>query len=152
GDDEVTYNKRDPVRQAEYPWSEAHDGFTLNSRELFENGITVVEGKTTKNSGDDADRLADLLDENVNALRQGFEDKFDFTLHQDGTQDGDAVAGIDHLISTTPTTGTVGGIDRSTAEYWRNYAKTGISANIIDEMEKAWRANTRHRGQPDFIL
>ena len=156
GDDEVTYNKRDPVRQAEYPWKEAHDGFTLNERELFENGIVVVDdnsNKATRNSDGEADRLADLLDENVVSLREGFEDKFDYTLHQDGTQDTDAVAGIDHLISLSPSTGTVGGIDRSTAEYWRNYAKTGISSTtIIDEMEKAWRANTRHRGQPDFIL
>lgn len=156
GDDEVTYNKRDPVRQAEYPWKEAHDGFSLNERELFENGITIVEGKVTKNADGEADRLADLLDENVVSLREGFEDKFDFTLHQDGTQDTDAVAGLEHLIALDPSTGIVGGINRATSPYWQNYAKTGIvtstAGTLIDEMEQAWRANTRHRGQPDYIL
>lgn len=156
GDAEVTYNKRDPDRQAQYPWKEAHDGFSLNERELFANGIVIADSAPQRNAGDEADRLVDLLDENVLSLREGFEDKFDYTLHQDGTQDDDAVAGIDFLIATSPTSGTVGGIDRANAEYWRNYAKTGISTatagTLIEEMEKGWRACTRHRGQPDFIL
>lgn len=156
GDDAVSYNKRDSVRQAQYPWSSAHDGFTLNEDELFQNGITIIEGKVAKASDDEVDRLTDMLQENVEVLREGFEQTFDYQLHLDGSQDSDAVAGLDYLIATDPTSGTVGGIDRSTSTYWRNYAKTGIvtttQGTLITEMEKAWRTCTRHGGQPDTIL
>lgn len=158
GDAEVNYNKRDTALQAQYAWGSAHDGFTLNEDELFQNGITVIEGAVAKASDDETDRLVDLLEENIEVLREGFEQSFDYQIHLDGTQDPEAVAGLDFVIATDPTAGTVGGIDRSTAgnEYWRNYAKTAISTatqgTLITEMEKGWRSCTRHGGQPDTIL
>lgn len=155
GDAEVSYNKRDTVRQAQFAWRSAHDGFTLNEDELFQNGITVIEGKVAKHTEDEANRLTDVLQENVEALREGFEQKFDYELHLDGTQDTDALGGLDSLISTDPTTGTMGGLDRAVETYWRNYTSQGIvstTTSVIDEMEKAWRSCTRHGGQPDFIL
>ena len=38
-----------------------------------------------------------------------------------------ASMGYDTTISLTPTTGTVGGIDRAANVYWRNYAQTGLT-------------------------
>lgn len=158
GDATVSYNKRDTVAQAQFAWGSAHDGFTLNEDELFQNGITIVEGKVAKASDGETDRLVDLLQENVEVLREGFEESFDYQIHLDGTQDSEAVAGLDFVISTAPSSGTVGGIDRSQSgnAYWRNYAKTsittGTSGTLLDECEKAWRSCTRHGGQPDTIL
>lgn len=162
GGAQVGYNSRDPSLQAQFPWHEAHDGFTLNARELAENGVTIADSdnKTTKIAGDEQFRLIDLMDENVNALREGFEDKFDYELHRDGTQGTDALAGLDLLISTSPTTGTVGGINRATSgnEYWRNQYATSIgtpssgSTPLIDKLEDMYRDCTRHRGRPDTIL
>ena len=158
GDAPVSYNKRDTALQAQFAWGSAHDGFTLNEDELFQNGITIIEGKVAKATEDETDRLIDLLQENVEVLREGFEQSFDYQLHLDGTQDAEAVAGLDFIIATSPSSGTVGGIDRSISgnSYWRNYAQTGISTTtqgtLIDGMEKAWRSCTRHSGQPDTIL
>ncbi len=153
GDQQVSYNKRKTLEQAMFPWRSCHDGFSLNEDELFQNGITIVEGKTAVNSQAERLQLTNLLQENIESLRLGFEEKFDFELHLDGTQSADAVAGIDHIISLTPTTGTVGGIDRASATWWRNYAVTGLTtSNLLTEMEKAWRACVRNGGRPDFIL
>lgn len=72
-----------------------------------------------------------------------------------GSSSTDAVVGLDALISTTPATGTVGGINRATSgnEYWRNHADlTLTTSNMADQMEKAWRACIRNGGSPDFIL
>ena len=80
----------------------------------------------------------------------------DTDFHLDGTQSSDAVPGMDHLISTTPASGTVGGLAASNA-WWQNNADlaiaTGTAGTLVDEMEKTWRACTLHGGQtPDFII
>ncbi len=153
GDQQVSYNKRRTLEQAQFPWRSCHDGFSLSEDELLQNGITIVEGRSATNSGAERLQLTNLLQENIEALRLGFEEKFDLELHLDGTQSADAVAGIDHIVSLTPTSGTVGGIDRATATWWRNYAQTGLTTStLLDQMEIAWRACIRNGGRPDFIL
>jgi hypothetical protein len=155
GDAEVTYNHRQTLKQASYPWRGCHDGFALNEDELFQNGISIVEGKGGNNSEAERVQLTNILEEDTEALRLGFEQKFDFELHRDGTQSSDALAGLDYLISLTPTVGTVGGIDRSANTFWQNNVKTGLTSGattMIDGMEQAWRACARNGGQPDFIL
>lgn len=155
GTQSVTYNRRQTLEQASYAWRGAHDGFYLDEDRLAENGIVVTDDD---NGGGQATRaeviqLTNLLDEQNEALRLGWEEKFDYELHQDGTQSSESLGGLDLLIATDPTTGTVGGIDRATNTWWRNNASTGIAAaSLIDTMEQIWRACTRNGGRPDFIL
>ena len=83
-------------------------------------------------------------------------DTLSMELHRDGTSSEDAVTGLDALVSTTPETGVVGGIDRATATYWRNNAATGIASTtdgaLATAMEGQWRSCIRNGGSPDFIL
>ena len=152
GDDTVTYNRKDTVRQTQFPWAGAHDGFSLNEDLLLANGITVTDnaGPST-NSGAEMIQLTNLFEENIETLRLGFEEMLDYDLHLDGTQDAKAIAGLDLLVSLDPTTGTVGGIDRATNEWWRNNA-VATSTDIIEDMEKMWRDCTLNGGRPDFII
>jgi hypothetical protein len=152
GDDTVTYNRKDTVRQTQYPWAGAHDGFSLNEDLLLANGITVTDnaGPST-NSGAEMLQLTNLFEENIETLRLGFEEMLDYDLHLDGSQDAKAIAGLDLLVSLDPTTGTVGGIDRATNEWWRNNAVADSTA-IVEDMEKTWRACTLNGGRPDFII
>jgi len=153
GDGQVSYNKRKTIEQAQFPWRSCHDGFALSEDDLFQNGITIIEGKGGNNSGAERVQLTNLLQENIETLRLGFEEKFDYELHQDGTQSADAVAGLDHLIALNPTVGTVGGIDRATNTWWRNGYVTGLTtANLLDNMEQQWRNCVRNGGKPDFII
>lgn len=156
GDGQVSYNKKRTLEQAQFPWRGCHDGFSLNEDELFANGITVADGKPGQNTKAERMQLTNLLQEDIESLRLGFEEKLDYELHLDGTQDADSIAGMDHLIDTDPTTGTVGGLDRATETYFQNYFKTGISTasqgTLISEMETAWRACTRNGGRPDAIM
>ena len=152
GDDTVSYNRKDTVRQTQFPWAGAHDGFSLNEDLLLANGITVTDnaGPST-NSGAEMLQLTNLFEENIETLRLGFEEMLDYDLHLDGTQDAKAIAGLDLLVSLDPTTGTVGGIDRATNEWWRNNAVAG-STDIVEDMEKMWRDCTLNGGRPDFII
>lgn len=158
GEDAVGFNKRNTTEQAAFPWRRAVDGLYIDYDRLYGNGIKVREGArgAFKLEQNEKVQLLNLLDEQMESLKEGFLQKLDLELHRDGTQDADAITGLDVLVSTAPATGTVGGLDRATATYWRNYAKTGISTAVIGtlatEMETAWRKCIKNGGSPDFIL
>lgn len=156
----VTYNRRQSIEQAQYAWRSAHDGYAIDEDRLAQNGIKVTDdGKPGQATDAEKIQLTNLFEEQNSILRLGFEEKFDQALHLDGTQSGDALTGLDAMVSLTPTTGTVGSINRATAgnEWWRNHAATGLTTttttgDILDKMEVAWRACVRNGGRPNLIL
>lgn len=156
GEAAVGFNKRKTTEQASFPWRRAVDGFYIDYDTLFGNGIKVREGARGefKLEQNEKVQLVNLMDENLEAFKLGFEEKLDIELHRDGTASADAVTGLDGLISTNPAVGVVGGLDRATALYWRNGAQTGIGTGqaLIDAMEAMWRRCIRNGGSPDFIL
>jgi len=160
GSQVVTYNRRQSIEQTNFAWRSAHDGFALDEDRLIQNGVSVSDDGPGGNANDaEMIQLTNLLKEQSEILKLGFTEKFDQALHLDGTQSVDALTGLDALVSQTPTTGTVGGIDRSLAAnaYWRNFASLGVTVTtttgtVLDQMELAWRAATRNGGKPDFIL
>ena len=155
-DEQVTYNRKRTLEEANFGWSSAHDGFALTEEELLQNYITVTDDKSAAPTTSEKHQFVNLMKENTETLMMGFKEKFDLDLHRDGTQDVDAIPGLDALVSTTPSTGTVGGIDRSVAAnvYWRNHAQLDVTiANLLNTMETLWRATTRVGGNtPNFIL
>jgi hypothetical protein len=158
GEDAVVFNKRNTTEQASFPWRRAVDGLYLDYDRLFGNGIKVREGErgAYKLEQNEKVQLLNLLDEQMESLKEGFMQKLDLELHRNGTADADAIVGLDVLVSTAPTTGTVGGLDRATATYWRNNAQTGISTasvgTLAQAMEVNWRKCIKNGGSPDFIL
>ena len=158
GEEPVAFNKRNTVENAAFPWRRAVDGFYIAHDTLFANGIKVREGghRAYRLEVSEKNQLLNLLAEQTEAFRTGFSEKLSMELHRDGTSSEDAVTGLDALVSTTPETGVVGGIDRATATYWRNNAATGIASTtdgtLATAMEGQWRACIRNGGSPDFIL
>lgn len=145
GDDQVSYNRRDTVRLAKFPWSNFHDGFALNEDELAANGITMTDsGEGSEVTDAEKFQIYNLLKQNYADLKMGVQEKFDEETHLDGSQDPKATNGLDYLVSTTPSVGTVGGIDAAANPYWRNNANLNISTatagNLQSEMEETWRA------------
>lgn len=163
GDDQVSYNRRDPVRLAKFAWANFHDGFGVNEDELAANGITLNDDNPEGNVVSDHETVAiyNIMETNWTALKQGVQEKFDEELHLDGTQDPKAVQGLDFLISLTPAVGSVGGIDGATSAYWRNNALLNIprvtdqatAVAFIAAWERVWRAcKTYGRMTPDKII
>jgi hypothetical protein len=160
GSQVVTYNRRNSIEQANYAWRSAHDGFSLDEDRMIQNGIVVTDGGPGGNASKaEQIQLTNLLTEQTEILRLGFEEKMSQACHLDGTQSTDAITGLDALVSLAPTSGTVGGIDRAVAgnAYWRNYAVTGLTTttttgNILDYMEVAYRACIRNGGRPTAML
>lgn len=158
GEDAVAFNKRNTTEQAAFPWRRAVDGLYLDYDRLFGNGIKVREGErgAYKLEQNEKVQLLNLLDEQMEVLQEGFMAKLDLELHRNGTQDTDAVAGLDALVAVNPATGVIGGLNGATATYWRNNFRTGIATgtvgNLSTAMEQDWRKCIKNGGSPDFIL
>jgi hypothetical protein len=157
GDQQVTYNRKRTLEQAKYKWGSFHDGFGLNEDELAQNGISMTDDRNAVPSDAEKVQLTNLLSENMETLKIGFQENLDLMLHRDGTQSGTDIPGLDHLVQLSPATGVVGGLDANVQPLWRNYAKTGIEisdpGDLVDEMEIAWRECIRRGGStPNFIL
>lgn len=158
GDQQVTYNRKRTLKQAKFTWGSFHDGFGLNEDELTQNGITVTDDKNAVATEAEKVQLVNLLQENTETLKLGFQENFDYMLHRDGTQSATNIPGLDLLISTTPTVPmVVGGLDQSVYPWWQNNAITGINTgtagNLTQQLEVLWRNCTRYGGYtPDKIL
>ena len=103
GDTQVTYNRKRTLQQAKYTWGSFHDGFGLNEDELAQNGIVMTDDKSSVPSEAEKIQLTNLLQENSETLKLGFQENFDYMLHLDGTQSATNIPGLDLLVSTTPT-------------------------------------------------
>jgi hypothetical protein len=167
GDSQVTYNRKRTLQQAKYVWGAFHDGFGLNEDELTQNGITMTDDRNASPSDSEKVQLTNLLEENMETLKLGFLENFDLMLHRDGTQSTTNIAGLDLLVSTTPTLqNTVGTITTGSTSgsnlWWQNYANTSVATTIpgtpvtqdtVECMEIAWRACIKVGGQaPNFLL
>lgn len=159
GAQQVTYNRRQTLQQAQYPWRSAHDGCAIDEDRLVQHGIEVSDtGPGGQASGAERQILSNLLEEQMAALRLGWEEQFSKYLHLDGTVGGtDALTGLSGLVSLTPTAGTAGGLNRATNVWWRNYAATGLTTTtntgtILDFLEIAFRNCLRNGGRPNKII
>ncbi|APW37155.1 hypothetical protein RD110_08050 [Rhodoferax koreense] len=156
----VTYNRRVTNEQANYAWRSCHDGLALDEDRLAQNGIIINDDREPGNSSEaEKIQLTNLFEEQSEVLRLGFQEQFSYQLHLDGTQSTDSIAGLDSLLSLTPTAGVVGGIDRSSAAnaYWRNNVATGLTTTtstgtILNSMEVNYRQCMRNGGKPDALI
>jgi len=172
----VTYNTRDTVRQAFYPWNSAHDGFQFSEDYLLGNGILIGDSQSTSNSSAAGlVQLTNIFNEAMEVLRLGFEKILDQSLHLDGTihLGGSAaddpvtsvINGLDFLVPLESGTGTVGGITRAANAYWRSNFDVGnglnvtgagpvgyAGANLLTPMTDMWRASQKNGGAPTLII
>lgn len=155
GNGKVTYNSRSPNEIAKYDWMNHHDGFVLNEDELKRAGITVNDdiGKSTATAAE-AVALTSMVVSNFTALKEGVKDHIHALLWLDGSQYTDAQPGIDAIVSTSPSSGTVGNIAASNA-YWQNIARTGVATTLsalLDALEQSKRDIQRRKGRFTHIF
>ena len=172
----VTYNTRDTVRQAYYPWNSAHDGFQFSEDYLLGNGILIGDSQSPRNSSAAGlVQLTNVFNEAMEVLRLGFEKILDQSLHLDGTIGvgggtglaNKALNGLDFIVPCVSHTGTVGGIARAGNTFWRNQIDMGAGLNVtagaaygngypgttlLGAMHTMWRACQKNGGSPNFIL
>ena len=132
GETPVAFNKRNTTENATFPWRRAVDALYIDYDRLFGAGIKVREGErgAYKLEQNEKVQLVNLIDEQMEVLREGFFEKLDIELHRSGTSSADAVVGMDALVATNPAVGVVGGIDRATNAWWRNNALPQVDTAV----------------------
>ncbi len=145
GADEVTVNRRDPIRQAKFQYGSAVDGFMLDEDELIAAGIPIVrDGGGMTASKNDIGILVNKIEAHTQALNEGMRQELAFEMYLDGTQSSKAMVGLSGITSLTPTVGTLGGIAATNA-FWQNNVLLNLTTgNMLDEVQKATRLVRRY--------
>jgi hypothetical protein len=142
--DTVSLSETKFMTVAQYPWS-----FVAGS---------VVRYFTDDSVNKSVSQHIQWANQKIDNLRDSMADKFETYLFADGTGNSSKdPLGLDALISTTPTTGSVGNISRVDNSWWRNTQKTATGAAsvyLLSDMRNL--ANTisesKNRELPDTII
>ena len=138
----------DVFTAAEFPWAQA-------SVNVSASGLEVE----VQNSGSEA--VINLLDKRISNANKTAANKMSESVYSDGTgYSGKEVTGLQALIADDPTTGTVGGIDRSSAlnVFWRNQTSGDVtnlntdSTVLRSEMQDMWLECKRGTDTVDTIV
>ena len=116
--------------------------------------VTISGEEMLKNSG--MEKMIDLLDKRIENAEVTMENGIAEGVHSDGTGNaGKQIGGLKSLISATPSTGTVGGIDRSAWTFWQNaYLAGGTlgAATVKTKMNEMYSSLVRGADHPDLII
>jgi hypothetical protein len=137
---------QDVISAAEYNWKQAACPVTISGLEEL------------MNAG--PQRMIDLLEARIDVAESSMANLIAISLYGDGTgSGGKEIDGLKKQVAVDPSTGSVGGIDRGTWNFWRNkILKTTTSGgaatkdNIGDYMNQLWAQLVRGNDRPDLIL
>ena len=138
----------DVFTSAEFDWKQAAVAVTWNGLEM-----------DVQNTG--KEQVIDLLDARIRNAEKTMANNLSYDLYSNGTADGGLqVGGLQLLVADAPTSGVVGGIDRSQWPFWRNQSFSGVTngggavsaANIQGYMNQLWLATKRQNDVADLII
>ncbi len=149
GYETINITPSDVFAGAEYNYAQAAVAVSISGLEQLQN------------SGKEA--IINLLEGRIKNAERTLTNNIALDCYSDGTGSGGRqINGVKALISTTPTTGTVGGIDASQtiATFWRNIAYSGVtnggaatsSSNIQTYMNAVYVQLVRGIDKPDLIV
>ena len=139
GYDTVSIAPSDVFTAAEFDWKQAAVAVSMSGLEEL------------MNSGPDA--VIDLLESRIKNAEKTMMNNIAVDAYSDGTASGGKqMGGLQLLIADTPSTGTVGGINRATWTFYRNIAvsTTFTAAAIQTGLNSAYAQTTRGKDQIDL--
>lgn len=168
--DTVNFYTPANIDRVNYPWREHHIGITLTHTELKIDGISVTDEQGNGESyGNHSQRemtvLVNLLKDKLFDFGEQYARTMNRLLWGDGVADPKALAGLRAIIVDNPTTGTLGGLTRTTNTWWRNRAATAANLGaggqgpitssptnggaLLEFLQKEYRQLIRYGGQPN---
>lgn len=148
GYETLNISPSDIATAAEFDWKQASVAVTISG----------LEGDV-QNTGDA--QIINLLSSRIKNAERTMKNNMAIDMYSNGTAtSGKQIGGLQLLIADDPTSGTVGGINRGTWNFWRNqkYQATtdGGSAakatNIQGYMNQLYLKTSRGTDHPDLIL
>jgi hypothetical protein len=149
GYEALNISPSDVFTSAEFNYAQAAVAVSISGLEMIQN------------SGEAA--IIDLLSSRISNAEKTITNNIALDCYSDGTADGGRqIGGLALLVSSTPTTGVVGGIDRSTTvgSFYRNKAFSALTnggaamsaANAQSFMNRLWLTLKRGSDKPDLIV
>jgi len=138
----------DVISAAEFNWKQAAGTVSINGLE-----------SEVQNTGKES--ILNLLSSRIKNAESTMRNQITVGMYSDGTgSGGKEIGGLQSLVADDPTTGTVGGIDRSAFTFWRNQAfssatdggTAATSANIQKYMNEVFLRTSRGNDKPDLII
>lgn len=133
----------DVLTSVKYDWKQIALHVTASGREIRMNMGTK-------------ERMLNLVESRKKVAMKTAANQFSIDLYSDGALTNQ-IGGLSHIIQTAGT-GTVGGIDSSTFDFWQNQVREMSGTNaytkstIKDEMANLWLALNRGADKPDLIV
>lgn len=149
GYEAINISPSDVFAGAEFNYAQAACAVSMSGLEMLQN------------SGKEA--IINLLEGRIKNAERTLTNNIALDCYSDGTGSGGRqIGGLAYLIDSTPSTGTVGGIDSSLAisAFWRNIAFSGVTnggaavstSNIQSYMNQVWVQLVRGADSPDLII
>ena len=147
GYEALNISPSDVFTAAEYNYAQAAVAVSISGLEMIQN------------SGEAA--IIDLLESRIANAERTITNNIALDCYSDGTADGGRqIGGLQLLVSSSPGSGVVGGIDHSQWAFWRNKKFGGLadggaavsSANIQSYMNRLWVQLVRGADQTDLII
>jgi hypothetical protein len=146
GYETINISPDSPISAAQFTMKHYADAVTISGPEMLQNS-----GK---------EQMIELIATRVEVAQARLANKIDADLHLDGTGNGGkALVGLAAMISTSPGSGTYGGIDRGSWAFWQNGSYTGSSTvggtitatNVQQAMNVVALSRVRGNDRPDLI-
>lgn len=147
GYDTIDITPNSPISAAQFDIKQYAAAVSISGLEMLQNS-----GK---------EQIIDLLEGRIQVAEAQLMNQISAGLYSDGTGNGGKdIVGLAAAISTTPTSGTYGGINRATWNFWRNVAfdattdggAAATSANIQSYMNRVAVQLVRGTDRPDMIV
>lgn len=124
----IATSRQDVFDRAEFSWKEIAG--TVAHSELES---AINQGSAKK---------FDLLQGKLKNLRSSFDNLINAALYADGTgSSSKEIGGLQLIVSSTPTTGTVGGINRANFSFWRSQQSSGAkTTSAFDNLRATMRS------------
>ena len=114
--------------------------------------VSISGLEELQNSG--RERQIELMSSRIDNGFHTLNNSVSIDMYSDGTEDGGKqIDGLQAAITSSPMTGTYGGIPRAANAFWRPQVVAGISAtNIASKMQELWLKTCRGSDKPDLIV
>lgn len=124
----ISTSRQDVFDRAKYSWKECAG--------------TVVQSELENAINQGSAQKFPLLDGKLKNLRNSLDALINTGLFADGTgTSGKELGGLQSIIATAPTTGTVGGINRANFSFWRNQQTSGAkTTSAFDNLRATMRS------------
>jgi hypothetical protein len=121
GDDQLNFAQAQNIQRNSFYGKEHNYGLIITWSELKQDGVHINDKQAvTRGSDKELFVLTDILKNRMADFAESYTRGKARTFFLDGSQDAKAMAGFKSIITDTPTTGTTGGISRSTYPWWQH--------------------------------